>query len=128
MYVGKMMMDKAKVWLTIDSEKKARLYIRYANERMDAAEELMSLGRVELAMKTAAKGAGYLKLASEELSKVGDRELINLWADMEIATYVHEDLLKKFEEAAGGGEDIVLDQLCDEVVLVREKAEVQLAK
>ena len=100
LYSVKMARDFIRKSLTFNTLKKARLYILYADKRLNAARFLLEGNKQGLATTTAVKAEKYLERAFREGEKAEGRGLPmgNFWKEMQLAAAKHEEVLTQLNE------------------------------
>jgi hypothetical protein len=104
--------------LTWNGDNKASLFIHYANERVEYAEEFLEAREYKEALIVTAKAVKYLTQASQQLEEREDSEVK---IELEAAVYVHESVLIMLDENAVDGEKDVLKELSMELEKIKEK-------
>lgn len=91
-YKVKAVRDQAKLWITFDPIKKAKLQLLYADKRINAAKALMEGGKSALAISTATKAEKYLESAVK--ASLTNREMLVVLAK---SIAKHKEILKTFQ-------------------------------
>lgn len=97
LYPLKNMRDTLLEWFTRDLNKKAELYLLYADKRIWMAQMLGDQNEWELAEKTADKAENYLfksKEAIEQSREIGGAPNISFMAKLKKAPYKHYEILR----------------------------------
>lgn len=110
-YLGMMIYERLKLWLTFNEIDKVNLYLKYANERMGVSGQMVAKGRGKEAIESAAKGYMYDMKAAEILRLYQTEEAKKWWGELAKETSLHQAAMTNLET-------IVADNLKLKVKLV----------
>ncbi|MCJ7827830.1 DUF5667 domain-containing protein [Patescibacteria group bacterium] len=118
-YWAKMVRDWVRVIFTHQPEKKADLFLLYADKRMAAALALVEDNKFSLAAQTVTKAEMYLARAGEEIERAvqKERSVQVVQIEYRLSVEKHGVLLDQLAEAFGANESLL-----DDGRLVHEQA------
>lgn len=111
LYPIKMIRDRVLVFFTIDSLKRAELFLLFADKRIGAAKSLVDGGERELSVTTLTKAEKYLEKAvnQEKVAREKGKETVAFLEKMSKATLKHEELLLEIKEKVDESAQMVVD-------------------
>lgn len=122
LYKVKAVRDRVLLWVTFDTENKARRELGYADKRINAAMALADGGKEDLAVSTATKAEKYLETSVGRaigLSK-GGTDVKSLLLTLERATAKHEEVLVSLQGKVEGDGKQVIERTLETTKLLQQ--------
>jgi len=100
LYPIKMIRDRIRLWLTMDSLKKAELLLLFADKRLGAGKALVEGNKVDLGVTTFSKAEKYLQRAASQGKAINqkDKETQDFVKKLYNASFKHEEVLRDCQE------------------------------
>lgn len=111
----KALRDRIRLFIAVDSVKKAEVALLLADKRVGMARELIRGGKSELGVSTATKAEKYFKLAfeEEENARVGGRDTVDLLIRLTKASLKHQEVIESIIPIAPDEAQPILIQTID---------------
>lgn len=119
LYLIKAIRDKLGLLFTFDASKKTDVMLQQADKRIGAAKYLTEGGKLDLAVKSAAKAVHTMQLvADRSLDEVQQKRIVD-------ASYAYEEILQQLHERVTDAVKPVVDTMLEDIQMVRTKFEAE---